>query len=58
MPKISALPQQPTPTTADKVPVVSGGNTSYETLSDLIALFFNNIPTGAHSDVTRGAETI
>lgn len=56
MPKISLLPQQPSPTTSDKVPVVSGGITDYELISDLITLFFNNIPAGAHSDVTRGNE--
>ena len=44
--KISQLPQQSTPTTSDKVPVVSGGVTSYELLSSLILLFFNNIPAG------------
>lgn len=56
--KISALPQQTAPVVSDKVPVVSGGQTNYELLSDLITLFFNNIPAGAHSDVTRGAETM
>lgn len=56
--KISQLPNQSPPTTSDKVPVVSGGVTSYETISDLITLFFNNEPAGAHNDVTRLADTM
>lgn len=57
MTKISLLPDQPTPTTADRIPVVSGGQTVRETISVLIALFFANIPTGNASPTTRSDET-
>jgi hypothetical protein len=42
--KISQLPQQSTATTSDKIPVVQGGVTYYELISDIISLFFNNYP--------------
>lgn len=45
MPKISQLPQQSTPALTDKIPVVSGGITDYELISDMITTFFANAPT-------------
>lgn len=42
--KISQLPPQSTATTSDKIPVVQGGVTYYELISDIISLFFNNYP--------------
>lgn len=56
--KISQLPQDTNPSLTSKVPLVDGGITDFSVLSDLIAFIFSNIPAGAHSDVTRGSETI
>lgn len=50
--KISQLPKQPSPTINDKVPLVSSNVTDYALLSDLITLFFNNIPTGTIPGLT------
>ena len=43
--KISGLPPQSDPTVADKIPIVSGGQTDYTTISSLIDLIFDNIPS-------------
>lgn len=50
--KISGLPKQVAPATADKVPLVHGNETDYALLSDLITLFFNNIPSGVIPGLT------
>lgn len=47
MTKISNLPQQSSPTTADKIPFVSGGTTDYVTIQDLITLIFTGVPASA-----------
>lgn len=44
MVKISALPNQGTPTLADKIPVVSGGTTDHELISDIANLIGLNLP--------------
>lgn len=56
MPKISQLPQTTDPTTSDKIPFVRNGITVHALLSELIELFFTNIPAGSGSPVTRWSE--
>lgn len=58
--KISALPPDTSPTVTDSVATYDAETTLTKRvlLSDLITLFTNNLPTGAYSPVTRGAETI
>lgn len=60
MTKISALPQDTAPTTGDSIPAYDLETTTTKrvTLSDLITLFFNNIPTGSPSPITRHSETM
>ena len=49
MTKISQLPVEPSPSTTDVVPMVDveTNTTKKSTLSSLISLFFNNIPSGS-----------
>lgn len=56
--KISQLPQDASPTTTDSIPTydVETTLTKRVLISDLITLFFNNIPTGSASPITRWAE--
>lgn len=44
--KITGLPKVVSPALTAKVPLVNGTETDYALLSDLITLFFNNVPTG------------
>jgi hypothetical protein len=50
--KISQLPKQTAPAITDKAPIVHGSETDYVLLSDLITLFFNNVPSGAIPGIT------
>ncbi len=50
--KISNLPKVVSPALTAKVPLVNGTETDYSLLSDLITLFFNNIPTGVIPGLT------
>jgi hypothetical protein len=62
MVKISALPQDSSPSTTDSVPTydVEGLTTKRVLLSDLLTLFFTqtSIPAGGGSPVTRHSETM
>lgn len=60
MVKISELPPDASPTTTDLVPTVDTETnlTKYSTLANLITLFFNNIPTGSPSPITRFDEAL
>lgn len=59
MVKISQLPPDTAPTVTDKIVTYDAESitTKAVLLSDLITLFFNNIPLGASSPVTRGNES-
>lgn len=50
--KISNLPKVVSPALTAKVPLVNGTETDYSLLSDLITLFFNNVPTGVIPGLT------
>lgn len=53
--KFSQLPPDSGPTTNDSIPIYDADTvlTKRSTISDLITLFFNNIPSGAGSPITR-----
>lgn len=56
--KFSQLPQDTAPSTTDSIPTYDAETvlTKRVLISDLITLFFNNVPAGANSPITRWAE--
>lgn len=56
--KISQFPQDSSPTATDSIPTYDAETalTKRVLISDLITLFFNNVPAGANSPITRWSE--